>query len=101
MLVAAHQTRSQDSHDDAMIMRSLDLLHLSCAVPPKCMPVTLEHTRVVLGVSQTGGLQADRLRHLAKYFATMLELEAAAGHRQAAAAKIGCRSVLTIATLSY
>ncbi len=54
------------------------------------MPVTLEHTRVVLGVSETGALQADRLRHLAKYFATMLELEAVAGHRQSAAAKIGC-----------
>ncbi|DBA87465.1 TPA: hypothetical protein ACH3X1_004504 [Trebouxia sp. C0004] len=28
--------------------------------------------------------QADRLRHLAKYFATMLELESVASHRQAA-----------------
>ncbi len=54
------------------------------------MPVTLEHTRVVIDVSQTCSLQADRLRHLAKCFATMLELEAVAGHRQAAAAKVGC-----------
>lgn len=65
-------------------------MHLCCAVPPTCMPVTLEHTRVVIDVSQTCSLQADRLRHLAKYFATMLELEAVAGHRQAAAAKVGC-----------
>ncbi len=54
------------------------------------MPVTLEHTHVVVGVRQTRGLQADRLRHLAKYFATMLELEAVAGHRQTAAVKDGC-----------
>jgi len=70
----------------AMMMRSFAVLcvHLCCAVPPTCMPVTLEHTCVTVGVSQTGGLQADKLRHLTKYFATMLELEAVAGHRQAA-----------------
>ncbi len=54
------------------------------------MPFTLEHTCVVIAVTQTRGLQADRLRHLAKYFATMLELEAVVGHRQAAAAEADC-----------
>ena len=54
------------------------------------MPVTLEHTGVVIDVSQTRGLQADRLRHLAKYFATMLELEAVVDHGRTAAAKVGC-----------
>ena len=54
------------------------------------MPVTLEHTCAVIDVSQTRGLQADRLRHLAKYFATMLELEAVVGHGRTAAAKVGC-----------
>ncbi len=61
------------------------------------MPVTLERTCVAVCVSQTRGLQADRLRHLAKYFATMLELEAVVGHRQAAAAQVGCsRSVFNL-----
>ena len=65
-------------------------MHLCCAVPATCVPVTLEHTCAVIDVSQTRGLQADRLKHLAKYFATMLELEAVMGHRQAAAANVGC-----------
>ena len=40
--------------------------------------------RMVIQLSSRAGLQADRLRHLAKYFATMLELEAVAPNRHAA-----------------
>ena len=39
---------------------------------------------IAIQLSRRGGMQADRLRHLTKYFATMLELGAVAADQHAA-----------------